>query len=178
METDGRIPHSSFFIALALWLALVGPAAADSSFFILHSSFFIRPGAEAVEDEARAIARELQCPVCQGLSVADSPSELATQMRGVIRERLQAGESREAIVGYFVDRYGETILLTPPRSGFTAIAWIAPYGALLVGIGILLWATRRRSQPSGEEPPVDPGLAPYLDAVDRTFDHVQDEALR
>ncbi len=134
--------------------------------------------AQGIEDEARAIARELQCPVCQGLSVADSPSDLATQMRGVIREKLQAGESREIIVSYFTERYGETILMTPPRSGFTAVAWIAPYGALLMGIGILVWTVRRRSRMAREEQAPDPGLAPYLEAVDRTFDRVQDEALR
>jgi cytochrome c-type biogenesis protein CcmH len=134
--------------------------------------------AEGLEDEARAIARELQCPVCQGLSVADSPSELASQMRGIIRERLQGGEGRDAVLAYFVDRYGETILLTPPRSGFTAVAWVAPYGALLAGIGMLVWTVRRRSAARTAEPPADPGLEPYLEAVDQTFNRVRDESLR
>jgi len=54
----------------------------------------------------RDIARGLACPVCQGLSVADSPSQLATQMRELILQKVEDGETREQIVQYFVDRYG------------------------------------------------------------------------
>src|SRR5207237_4089064 len=83
--------------------------------------------AQDLEDEARGIARELACPVCQGLSVADSPAPLALEMRQLIRDRLQAGDNRQQILSYFADRYGDSVLLSPPRTGFTALAWIAPY---------------------------------------------------
>ena len=70
-------------------------------------------GASSLEEDVRQISTELRCPVCQNLSVADSPSRMAEQMRELVRERLEAGESPEAIKSYFVERYGEWILLAP-----------------------------------------------------------------
>ena len=102
---------------------------------LLAAWFAIAAGvahADAVDDEARAIGREVQCPVCQGLSVADSPSQLAAQMRGIIRTKLDAGESREAILAYFVDRIrpvvddlGIRISLHPhdPAVPLSRLAW-------------------------------------------------------
>ncbi|MCI0483281.1 MAG: cytochrome c-type biogenesis protein CcmH, partial [candidate division NC10 bacterium] len=83
-------------------------------------------GASSLEEDVRQIAAELRCPVCQGLSVADSPSRMADQMRDLIRERLEAGESPEAVKAYFVERYGEWILLAPRREGFNLFLWILP----------------------------------------------------
>jgi|SRR5579871_897814 len=133
--------------------------------------------AQTVEDEARRIAQELQCPICQGLSVADSPSQLATEMREVIREKLEAGESHDQIIQYFVDRYGENILETPPRNGFTITAWVMPYVAVFATLAFLVWRVTRRERPSNEasEEEVDPQ---YLAEVDKTFEHVRDERLR
>jgi cytochrome c-type biogenesis protein CcmH len=93
--------------------------------------------ADTLDDQTRQVAKRLQCPVCNGSSVADSPSELAGQMRGVIRAKLEAGESQDAIVQYFVDRYGDSILIEPPRRGIGLAAWAAPVAILLVG-GVLL----------------------------------------
>jgi cytochrome c-type biogenesis protein CcmH len=110
----------------------------------------------ADERELYAIAARLRCVVCQNLSVADSPSEMAAQMRGVIRERLAAGERPDEIVQYFVDKYGEWILLEPRRHGFTLLVWVLPPLAVAVGVGlagaIVLRSSRRRlpaAAPSG-----------------------------
>jgi cytochrome c-type biogenesis protein CcmH len=83
------------------------------------------------------IAAQLRCVVCQNLSVADSPSEMAQQMRAVVRERLAAGDTPDQVVQYFVERYGEWILLAPRRRGFTLLVWILPPLALLAGLGVL-----------------------------------------
>lgn len=127
------------------------------------------PLAVSPEDQAHLLAAELRCPVCQNLSVADSPSEMANQMRDLIREKLQQGESPDQIRGYFVSRYGEWILLAPKRQGFNWVAWLLPFGAILVGGGIIGWVVRggaaRRRAPRQEEPqPVDPHYARRLEA--------------
>src|SRR5690554_3264247 len=77
-----------------------------------------------LEAEVQEIARELRCPVCQGLSVGDSPSELAHEMRALIREQLQQGKTRDEVLDYFVQRYGEWILLAPPKRGFNLVIWV------------------------------------------------------
>lgn len=135
--------------------------------------------AQSIEDQGRAIARELQCPVCQGLSVADSPSQLAGQMRDVIRTKLAEGESREQILGYFAERYGEWVLLAPPRSGFTAIVWVAPYVGLAAGIAFVVWTVRRRGRPDpvGGSPLHDETEG-FLPEVDRGLERLRDEPLR
>ncbi len=92
--------------------------------------------------DVSAVAAQLRCVVCQSLSVADSPSEMAAQMRGIVRERLAAGETPEQVVQYFVDKYGEWILLAPPRRGFTLLVWILPPLAVLVGLAVTIQRVR------------------------------------
>jgi cytochrome c-type biogenesis protein CcmH len=96
-----------------------------------------------LEEQVRAVAAELRCPVCQNLSVADSPSEMAGQMRALIRERLEAGQSREAIIAYFTEKYGEWILLSPRARGFNLLVWLLPAAATLAGIVGIGWTARR-----------------------------------
>lgn len=107
--------------------------------------------AQDLEARAAAIAARLRCPVCQNESVVDSPSELASQMRGVIREKLEAGETDQQIVDYFVSRYGVWILLDPPRRGLLWIVWLAPAVALLSGAYLALSYLRRKTQASSEQ---------------------------
>ena len=125
------------------------------------------------EEEVEHIATQLRCPVCQNLSVADSPSEMAKEMRGLIRERLEQGETREQVMTYFVTKYGEWILLSPRASGFNLLVWILPFAAVLVGaVGILAvvrrWNVRARARPAGTAHPA-PGSA-YLERVRRELE--------
>jgi cytochrome c-type biogenesis protein CcmH len=106
---------------------------------------------DPIDAEARAIAKDLQCPICGGQSVADSQSKLAQDMREIIRKRLAQGESREAITAYLVDRYGEAILREPPRHGFNQLLWLLPYLSMVAGGGLLglvvyRWQARRRNR--------------------------------
>jgi cytochrome c-type biogenesis protein CcmH len=97
----------------------------------------------------QSIAEDLRCPVCQGLSVADSHSPTAEAMREDIRRRVEAGESAEAIRAYYVSRYGEWVLLRPEASGVGGVVWILPVAALLLAAGGLGLAFRRwRRQPA------------------------------
>ena len=107
--------------------------------------------ADSVDDETRRIAKGLQCPVCQGASVADSPSDLAEQMRAVIRRKVEQGESEQQIVQFFVERYGDGVLIEPPRRGIGLAVWLGPALVLAVGSGVLFLLVRgwlgRRTAP-------------------------------
>lgn len=121
-----------------------------------------QPGRNVDEEQVHAIATQLRCVVCQNLSVADSPSEMASQMRAVIRERLVAGEQPAEVVEYFVDKYGEWILLEPRRRGFTILVWLIPPLAVLVGLVIVtvLIARWTRRRPAGAAPVrLDPAMS-------------------
>jgi len=117
--------------------------------------------APVAEETVQAIAAQLRCVVCQNLSVADSPSETANQMRGIIRERLARGETPDQVRAYFVERYGTWILLEPPRQGFNLVVWVAPFAALALGLALVagvMWRWRRasdRSRAAAAPRPVD-----------------------
>jgi cytochrome c-type biogenesis protein CcmH len=147
-----RAPAAALVTLVAAWAALVVCAGAALA----------APGGQAGEADldraAREIGRVLKCPVCQNVSVADSPSDLAQQMRDLIRRKLEAGESRDEIVAYFVERYGHEALLDPPRSGvFQALWWgsgaIAVGGAVAVATTLRRWmrAARRGMAPAAPE---------------------------
>ncbi|MFQ5846826.1 MAG: cytochrome c-type biogenesis protein CcmH [Candidatus Methylomirabilales bacterium] len=121
--------------------------------------------AASLEEQVHQVAAELRCPVCQGLSVADSPSRMANQMRDLIRERLKAGDSPEAVKAYFVERYGEWILLAPKQEGFNLLVWILPFLGLGGGaVGLALVLRRWRRHPEAAPASVDPA---YLEKVRR-----------
>ncbi|MEP6731002.1 MAG: cytochrome c-type biogenesis protein CcmH, partial [bacterium] len=75
----------------------------------------------ALEARTSAVAAELRCPVCQGLSIQDSPSELAQSMRSLVRDQLADGKSPDQVKAYFVSKYGEWILLAPKAHGFNVL---------------------------------------------------------
>jgi cytochrome c-type biogenesis protein CcmH len=118
-------------------------------------------GATVSDEAVHAIASQLRCVVCQNLSVADSPSEMAHQMRDLIRERLAAGDRPDEVMAYFVQRYGEWVLLAPPARGLNLLLWLAPFGAVAGGLAVVLTLTRRwRRQPGAGEPTAPPVVGP------------------
>jgi cytochrome c-type biogenesis protein CcmH len=96
-----------------------------------------------LDDRVNQVASQLQCPICNGESVADSPSGLAAQMRMVIRQQLQSGKSEQQVIAYFVSRYGESIRQDPPKTGFTLLMWLGPVVMLLAGIFVVAQVARR-----------------------------------
>ena len=113
----------------------------------------------ALEDRVREVAEGLRCVVCQNLSVADSPSELAKEMRNLVREQIQQGKSPEEIRAYFVSRYGEYVLLEPPKRGFNLLLWGLPFLAIAVGACGVYLVVRRWTAQREPEPAVDPEYA-------------------
>lgn len=101
--------------------------------------------AGSIDDRVHEIGAGLRCPVCLNLSVADSPSALAGEMRGEIETQLRSGRSPEQVRAFFVDRYGEWILLAPTRRGLNLLPWAIPIVGLLVGAALWIGIVRRRT---------------------------------
>ena len=99
-----------------------------------------------LEERARVISKELRCLVCQNQSIDDSDAPLARDLRVLVRERLQAGESDEEVINFVVDRYGDFVLLRPPVKASTLVLWLSPVAALIVGIFLLLTWFRKQKQ--------------------------------
>ena len=97
-----------------------------------------------LEQRARDISGGLRCLVCQNQSIDDSDADLAKDLRVLVRERLVAGDTDDAVRQYLVDRYGEYVLLNPRMNMHTLVLWIAAPVLLLVGLGTLWFAGRRR----------------------------------
>lgn len=100
-----------------------------------------------IEARTHEIASGLRCVVCQGLSIEDSPAELAREMRAIVREQVAAGRTRAEIEAYFVERYGEFVLLEPRAEGFNLLVYALPVGALAFGALFVAAFVRRWSGP-------------------------------
>ncbi|WP_126402159.1 cytochrome c-type biogenesis protein [Blastochloris tepida] len=100
----------------------------------------------AQEARAREISKELRCMVCQNQSIDDSDAGLAKDLRILVRERIQAGDSDQQVLEFLTSRYGDFVLLRPPFDLATALLWLSPAAILLAGgIGIAFAARRRRA---------------------------------
>ena len=99
---------------------------------------------QELEARARTLSQQLRCMVCQNESIDESDAPLAHDLRVLVRERLQAGDSDAQVLDFLVARYGEFVLLKPRLSWRTAILWGLPPGLLLGGIALLVAAAARR----------------------------------
>ena len=98
-----------------------------------------------LEARVNAISAELRCLVCQNQSLADSHAELALQLKGQVREQLQAGRNEQEVVAYMTQRYGDFVLYRPPFKATTALLWAGPGLLLAIGLGVLGWNLRRKA---------------------------------
>lgn len=126
-----RTPLALLAVAVAMVLAGAGVWQA------------VQPAATTVEQDVTAIAATLRCPTCQGLSVADSDAAISRSMRDIIAEQLAEGRSPDEVRGYFVQRYGDWILLSPSPDGLGWLVWGLPVLALLGGAGVAVSRTRQ-----------------------------------
>jgi cytochrome c-type biogenesis protein CcmH len=113
-------------VVAAIWLTLLVSASTHKT----------------LDERVHEVGSQLKCPICQGESVADSPSFLAQEMRLVIRKQLQEGKSEQDVIQYFENSYGSQIAWSPPWQGFTLLAWLVPI-VLLVGGVVVLYMTLR-----------------------------------
>lgn len=184
IATDARPRQASDRFGFARW----SPLVALICFLVAATAAWGDP----LDDDTRRLAKQLQCPVCEGVSVADSPSELAGQMRAVIRRKLEQGETDTAILGYFTERYGDGVLVKPPRHGVGLGLWLGPLAVLVAGAGFLAFTVRRwlRTRPMAAGVarrtvliPPDQRLSPtptvvgdvYLERAQRELDAVRQD---
>jgi cytochrome c-type biogenesis protein CcmH len=110
-----------------------------------------------LEARARALSKELRCMVCQNESIDDSEAPLAHDLRVLVRERVEAGDSDDQVLDFLVARYGEFVLLRPRLTWHTAALWGLPPAVLLIGIGMIIFVVRRRHMvPAIEASPLSP----------------------
>lgn len=138
----------NWYMAAALSVMMALPALAVQPDEVLDDP--------ALEARARAISRDLRCPVCQGESIDDSNAPISRDLRLVVRERLLAGDSDEEVVDFIVARYGEFVLFNPRAEGANLLLWLAGPGLLLVGAGLAFAYTRRRAASPGTDAALSP----------------------
>jgi cytochrome c-type biogenesis protein CcmH len=96
------------------------------------------------EAEAKSLMVQVRCLTCEGQSVADSDADMAGDMRALIRERIEGGESAGQVRQWLIDRYGDQITYDPPMSALSAPLWLAPLALLALGIFVARTSFRRR----------------------------------
>ena len=113
------------------------------------------------------VAGLLRCPVCQGLSVADSPSAMAVNMKGQVRELLARGYTQEQIVRYFEHSYGEFVELKPKFQGVNTLVWTLPVFVLIAGAALVFLKLRKLESPAPTPDTQDPtpNEDPYVTRV-------------
>ncbi len=113
-----------------------------------EESTYVAPLANPVlEARARALQKELRCLVCQGESIDESNAPLAADLRRLIRQQMQAGQSDDQIKAFLVARYSAFVLMKPPVRQDTFLLWFGPMLLVLAGagaIGVIVARSRQR----------------------------------
>ncbi|MFN0062242.1 MAG: cytochrome c-type biogenesis protein CcmH [Myxococcaceae bacterium] len=121
-----------------------------------------------LEARVQKLGKQLRCPVCQGVAIADSPAQMARAQLDRVRELVRQGQTDEQVRAYFVERYGEWVLLEPRAQGFNVLVWIGPLALFAVGAWMILRQFRAPpathvEAPERAAPPVD--TDPYLKRI-------------
>lgn len=135
---------------MRLWLAVVmlGLFMAGNAMAIAVDE--TRLADPALEARAHELMREFRCLVCQNESIQDSDAPLAADLRDIVRERIQAGDTDAQVRAYLRARYGDWVLLNPPFMTRTLVLWLGPF-LLLIGGAVFLWFQARRLNRDGTE---------------------------
>lgn len=137
---------------VALLLLALVLSAPSSGGAVLPSERLEDP---ALEARAREISAEIRCVVCQNESIESSNAGIAHDLRVLIRERLQAGDSDAEVKDFLVERYGDYVLLRPPFASYTLLLWLGPGLVLLVGgLGAAVYLRRQRQDGATTEAPL------------------------
>ena len=112
---------------------LVAISIPFASYGVEPSEVLVDP---VLEELARDMSKDLRCLVCQNESIDESSASLAKDLRILVRERLVAGDNKEEVLKFIVDRYGEFVLLNPSSNGSNLILWLS--GPLMLLIALII----------------------------------------
>ena len=182
--------RGSFLVALLLLALLASGATAQerprvatpNANAVVGAPKGARLSGDRLKATTKEVASLVRCPVCQGLSVWDSPATMAVSMKHEVRELLAKGYDQDQILRYFENSYGEFVVLAPRKHGIALLVWLLPVVLLIAG-GLTVWRMTSRAPVSAVEPreavaesvgtdmpgrdtlPADPELAKYVLAV-------------
>ena len=131
---------------------------------LVATSCDLRGEVPALERRATQLNKAIMCPICPGESIDQAQNTLALQMRSIVRDKLADGETEDQIKQFFVERYGPSVLLEPPRRGFSLMAWIVPPVAAATGFGLFILALRVMRRPTRGRDDVDAARESVSDA--------------
>ncbi len=145
-------------------VASQSPQAPDAQMFVGPPQGQPLSGAE-LDAKSHEVAGLLRCPVCQGMSVADSPAEMAVNMKHQVTALLARGYTQEQILTYFERSYGQFVLLKPKFQGVNTLVWVLPILALAIGLVIVVSKMKKLEQASANNEQPATNDDPYLDQV-------------
>lgn len=128
----------------AAGLLLIGVLAASASVFAKEAAPLAAD--PELEKKVNAIAAELRCLVCQNQTIADSHAELAIDLKEQVRQMVREGKTRDDVVDYMVQRYGDFVRYRPPVKPTTYLLWAGPFLLLVGGLIILVVNLRKRKE--------------------------------
>jgi len=141
-------------IAAFFLVAQLAPGPAWAAGAQPEEDTYVVPLADPVlEARAKALQRELRCLVCQGQSIDESNAPLAADLRRLIRQQIQGGQSDNTIKDFLVARYGAFVLMKPPVREDTFFLWFGPAMLVMIGVGVIgvtVARSRRRLGAAGE----------------------------
>jgi cytochrome c-type biogenesis protein CcmH len=155
-------PSTQHLVAMSLLFLLSMNLAAQTpapSTQVPDAAQFVGPpqgqplSGDALNRRTNEVGGLLRCPVCQGLSVADSPAEMAINMKGQVRDLLARGYTEEQILKYFELSYGQFVLLKPKFEGVNTLVWVLPVAVLILGATIVVVKLKKlAAQPPAPAP--------------------------
>ena len=136
-------------------MRLIVIMALTITFSVLGFACTDRQELSLIEQRTQDINRLLMCPICPGESIDQSQNNLAKQMRGIVKEQVESGWNDQEIRAFWVERYGPSVLMEPPQTGFNLLAWVVPpvflLGAMLTVYMVLRSMRNFRSRNDSEE---------------------------
>ncbi len=99
---------------------------------------------ESIDERVKNLTLELRCMTCQNQSIYDSDAEFSNDIKKIVKQKLQEGESERDIKKFLVERYGEYILFRPLMNNYNVFLWIFPFILLIFGVFFVLIKTKRK----------------------------------